>query len=35
MQREMVDRMKQLPNYEAIAFGSQFGSNGTKIKLAH
>ena len=35
MQRELSDRIKQLPNYEAIAFGSQFGSNGTKIKLAH
>jgi hypothetical protein len=34
MQREVADRMKQLPNYEAIAFGSQFGSYGAKIKLA-
>ena len=33
-QREMVDRMKQLPNYEALAFGSQFGRSGVRLQLA-
>lgn len=34
MQREMADRMKQLPDYQALGFGSQFGRAGVKIQLA-
>lgn len=32
-QRALADRMKQLPNYEALAFGSQFGRAGMQVKL--
>ncbi len=32
-QRALTDRMKQLPNYEALAFGSQFGRSGIAVKL--
>lgn len=32
-QRGLADKMKQLPNYEAIAFGSQFGRAGIQVKL--
>ncbi|MFZ4779899.1 MAG: ATP-binding protein, partial [Terrimicrobiaceae bacterium] len=34
LQREMADRMKQLPNYEALAFGSQYGRSGVRIQLS-
>lgn len=34
MQKEMSDRMKQLPNYEALGFGSQFGRSGVRMQLA-
>jgi hypothetical protein len=33
-QRDLADRMKQLPNYEALAFGSQFGKAGIRIQLS-
>jgi DNA polymerase III delta prime subunit len=32
-QRALADRMKQLPNYEALAFGSQFGRAGIQVRL--
>ncbi|MBL9155173.1 MAG: hypothetical protein JNK37_22005 [Verrucomicrobiales bacterium] len=32
-QRALADRMKQLPNYEALAFGSQFGRTGMQVRL--
>lgn len=32
-QRDVADRMKQLPNYQALAFGSQFGKSGMVVKL--
>ena len=34
LQRDIADRMKQLPNYEALAFGSQYGRSGVRIQLA-
>lgn len=34
-QRALADMMKQLRNYEALAFGSQFGKSGTQVRLAH
>jgi DNA helicase HerA-like ATPase len=34
-QRNLADLMKQLPDYEALAFGSQFGKSGTRIRLVH
>jgi hypothetical protein len=33
-QRALADRMKQLPNYEALAFGSQFGFVGQYLRLS-